>query len=221
MSSGSGSNNAFGKRLLYDNAKTALLRGLDEEDVKRAILSQGFLRLESQLVAGKTVYTFNVLANVPNDGQAPRATENRLIQQDAFYVGDVQIYVYKAGSATDYAIKLNTYPNSVDFTNALQLYALYNGYLTLNINQQNIVPQFKMYDFMIAPQTQLTAATNSPITEFSGTWNVCVEPNWVLIGQKNNVFTITLPAGITAVDGFSYIAIVLNGVRAQNVTVVS
>ena len=71
------------------------------------------------------------------------------------------------------------------------------------------------------PQTQQTAAVNSPKDQFNGNYSSVVEPNLVLIGQKNSLFNITIPSAFAALDANTKVIIVVRGVLAQNVTVVS
>jgi hypothetical protein len=42
-----------------------------------------------------------------------------------------------------------------------------------------------------------------------------------LIGSKNNNLSLNLPSAITSVTNYTYIVMILRGVLAQNVTVVS
>lgn len=211
-----------GARLVFKNAQEALLKA--NINPRNAILSQSYLRFENFLSTSKTSYDFGVLNNQNISGQAQTPTENRLNLQDAFYVSEIMVYIAKAASATDSSYKLETYPSSQVFTTvgaAAALYTLYNGNLALTVNNRQIVPHSDLVKFLQIPQTQQTAAVNSPKDQFNGNYSSVVEPNLVLIGQKNSLFNITIPSAFAALDANTKVVIVVRGVLAQNVTVVS
>jgi hypothetical protein len=85
-----------------------------------------------------------------------------------------------------------------------------------------IEPAIDLLNFNTVPQTQLTAATNSPITEFDGSDFLILQPNIVVIGQKDNQLNISIPAGTTTTyDANTYLIAKFWTILAQNVTVVS
>lgn len=188
--------------------------------VDNAILSQSYLRLEIQLLANTNSYELNVLNNQNNAGVSQRPTEVRLTQQDSFFASQIGIYLAKASSTTDYSFSLQTYPNAITFpTGAATLNTLYNGYGIITVNNQKIVPKFPISDFYQVPQTQLTAATNSPITQFDPTEVGLLQPNINFVGTSQSTFNIILPQNLTALDTATYLVIILKGVLAQNITI--
>lgn len=216
-------------RLVYKNAVIAMKdAGIDP---KKAILSQSFLRLEVVASTGTTTYQYGVLVNDQPQGNAPRRTETRLNLQDAFYVGSVQMFTALASSAAATDFVLDSYPNPRKYSTAgaaAALQNLYNGYLSLTVNNRVITPSWDLYRHYDAPQTQQSTApiaAGVPLDEFNGnmTGAVSCEPNWVLIGQKNNQLQLTLPNAIGTLQAVSttVLVIILRGVLAQNVTVVS
>ena len=211
-----------GARLVYKNASEALMKaGVNPAS---AVLSQGYLRFENTLSTTKTSYDFGVLNNQSINGQVQTPTEVRLNLQDAFYISEICVYIAKAASATDSAFKLSSYPSPTVFTTsgaAAALYTLYNGQLSLTVNNRQIVPTSDLTKFLQVPQTQATAATNSPIDQFDGSWATVVEPNLVLIGSKNSLLNITIPSAFAALDANTRVVILVRGILAQNVTVVS
>lgn len=218
-------NDAAGERMVFERAKAQLLAGLSPDVAKAAVLSQSVLRLEQPLTNTTTTYLFPVLNSQTNNNNAVRATEVRLTQQDAFYVAGMRVTLCQAASAASTAMVLSTWPNPNIFTTPSGLAAscetLYNGYMTLTVNQDVVIPQFPLMPFRRVPQTQLTAATNSPVDMFDNEGIVAIQPNPVLIGQKGNKVTITIPSNITVVPVNVFIVVELFGVLAQNVTVVS
>lgn len=209
-----------GARLVYKNAQAALLKA--RINPANAILSQSYLRFENFLSTTKTSYDFGVLNNQTISGQAQAPTEQRLNLQDAFYISEIMVYIGKASSTTDSSYKLQTYPSPTVFTTgAASLYTLYNGILSLTVNNRQIVPNSDLTKFLQIPQTQATGAANSPVDQFDGNFGVVVEPNLVLIGQKNSLFNVTIPSAFTTLDANTKIIILVRGVLAQNVTTVS
>lgn len=209
-----------GARLVFKNAQAALLKA--RINPANAILSQSYLRFENFLSTTKTSYDFGVLNNQTISGQAQAPTEQRLNLQDAFYISEIMVYIAKASSTTDSSFKLQTYPSPTVFTTgATSLYTLYNGILSLTVNNRQIVPNSDLTKFLQIPQTQATAAANSPVDQFDGNFGCVVEPNLVLIGQKNSLFNVTIPSAFSTLDANTKIVILVRGVLAQNVTTVS
>jgi hypothetical protein len=217
-----------GERLVYRNAVKSMIRA--GVDPKSAVLSQSYLRFEQLISSTKTQYQFGVLVNdTGNSNVAVRPTEQRLNLQDSFYVSSIQILLGSAASATDTSFPLYTYNNQNVFNTAnyTNFFNLYNSKLTLTVNNKNIATAWDCFRHYVIPQTQYTAAAVSATTALtqidggSGGSYDC-EPNWVLIGSKNNVLQINLPNAISpAASTFPYICIIMRGVLAQNVTVVS
>jgi len=209
-----------GARLVYKNAQDALVRaGVNPQS---AVLSQSYLRFENTLSTTKTSYDFGVLNNQSISGSTQFPTEQRLNLQDAFYISEIMVYIGKASSTTDATYVLKTYPSGQVFTTgATSLYGLYNGILSLTVNNRQIVPASDLTKFLQIPQTQQTGAANSPADQFDGAWANVVEPNLVLIGSKNSLFNITIPTAFATLDANTRVVILCRGVLAQNVTVVS
>lgn len=201
-------------------------------DPAKAILSQSYLRLEIVANVSTTQYTFGVLVNdIAKGGSATqqvRPTEQRLNLQDAFYIGSVQALIGLATSATDTAFPLYSWNNPTTFSTsgaAIALNNLYNGAMALTVNNRIITPAWDLLRHKVINQTQLTGATNSPLDQNNFGLDACfpAEPNWVLIGSKNNVVQFNLPAAIGTLQASAttVLTLIFRGVLAQNVTVVS
>lgn len=216
------------QRLVFRNALRSITKA--GANPATAILSQSFLRLEVVASTARTQYQFGVLVNDQPQGQAPRATETRLNLQDAFYCSSVQMFTALASNATATNFSLDSYPNPFKYTTAGAAAALgnmYNGYLSLTVNNRVITPSWDLYRHYDAPQTQQNNAPGAGINtdEFNGnrTGAVACEPNWVLIGSKNNQLVMNLPAAIGTLQAGSttVLVLILRGVLAQNVTPVT
>lgn len=213
-------------RLVYRNAVRAMQKA--GVNPAQAILSQSYLRLERQILTNQTSYQFGVLVNDQPSGQgAVRPTENRLNLQDAFYCGSISMFTSQAATGAN-TLNLYSYPSPTVYSTAgasAALYNLYAGYLSLTVNNRVITPSWDLFRHLEINQTQLTGAANSPLDQISGdaSTHVACEPNWVFIGSKNNNLTINLPAAVSTLQASTgtYIVLILRGILAQNVTVVS
>lgn len=218
-----------GQRLAYRNAYKSMLKA--GVNPGQAILSQSFLRLERVASASSTSYQFGVLVNDQPGGSTIRPAERRLALQDSFFVSSIQLFTYNTTNATDTDAIFRTYPNSRVYTTAgasQALYQLYNGQLSLTVNNRVITPSWDLARHLVVPQTQqVTAplAAGLAIDQFDGAEysDYATEPNWVLIGSKNNNLTINLPNAISTLQASSttVICLMLRGVLAQNSTQVS
>jgi len=217
------------QRLVYRNAYRAMVKA--GVNPSQAILSQSFLRLERVASTSSTSYQFGVLINDQPGGSTIRATEQRLNLQDSFFVSSIQMFVYNTTNATDTNADFKTYPNPRVFSTAgasAALYQLYNGTLSLTVNNRVITPSWDLNRHLVVPQTQQTVtpvATTVALDQFEGAsyGEYACEPNWVLIGSKNNNLTINLPNAISTLQASSttVITLMLRGVLAQNSTQVS
>lgn len=223
-------NSQQGARLVFNNAKSALMAaGMSQTEVDNAVLSQSYIRLEQYLGTGGSStattsttnqFEFPILVNATGSGQAIRPTEARLSLQDGFYAAGFQLYLAAAAIGAS-NFQLYMYPNLVTFPNgAPGLYALYNGFMKIVINQSNVITNYPLYRSFQRFQTQQTAAPASgiPQDEFDGTWDQPLEPNILFLGSNNTVITITLPASIGTVDVGTLAVLVFNGVKAQNIS---
>ena len=216
----------LGQRLVFDNAKT-LIQNLNY-DVSHAVLTTSDLRSEVLLSTTAASYHIPVLVN-DNINGTPTVREIRLALQDLFIVSAIQIFLV-SGSATTGSAKPYTYPNLTAFpTGAAQLYNLYNGYLTIQVNNQNILPKLALIDHYFVPQTQQNtnfnvASPTSPaqnaidMVDFSSNAMQVIEPNIVLNGASNIAASIVLPAAPSTLDANTYVAVRWYGVLAQNCT---
>lgn len=218
-------NSNLDARLVYENSKQALAKAFPNIPNIASIckLTQSTLRLEVPLVAGNTLYQFNVLKNDPLFFN----TETRLKQQDSAVIYQLGLFVAAPASSTDAAFNLETYPNAVSFgANAVPLQALYNGSnLSITVNNDILVPNWDVFKHFYKPETQQTAAiaADSPGDQLRGADDgfYPMEPNVVLIGSKSNVIKVELPVGLTAITANSRLICMLRCVIAQNSTVVS
>lgn len=209
----------LGSRLVYQNAKAMVERA--GFSTNQAVLSQSYIRTEIAASTTLANYRFPILIN---DNFAPTyPTMNLLNLQDAFIVGKVFIGLTVA-TATATNFKLYTYPNKTAFPTGT-LSTLYNGKMTITVNNRQIVPAWEVKKHYYVPTTQEGVGgggTGFVLPSFDeqheNSGAVSCEPNIVLVGSKSNDVSIQLPAAFGTLDANTRIVLIFSGVLAQNVT---
>jgi hypothetical protein len=212
-----------GQRLIFDNAKNLVNNA--GFSAGQAVLSQSYLRSEVAMSTTTTSYQIPILVNSVGAG-TNFATNNLLNLQDAFVVSSIGVFVAIPAASTTTAFPLYTYPNATAINTvgaAAALYNLYNGKLSVVVNNRQIVPAWDLYRHLYVPQTQQGAAsTASTIDQTDATefGYYPVEPNIVLVGSKNNVISLELPGAISTLQAATAprIVVIMRGILAQNVT---
>lgn len=210
-----------GARLSFERAAQGIAAA--GFSLNRAVLSQSYIRSEVALSTTATRYRFPLLVN--DNFSTVTNTSNLLNLQDAFYISHAAIFFAKPSSSTDTTFQLVTYPNSIIFSGAntaSSLYTWYNGYMTLTVNNRVVIPQLDIYRFYDVPMTQDgTSATVIDEQKGSDSALYPIEPGVVLVGSKQNVLEVILPASMAAVETNSRAVLYLSGHLAQNVTPVN
>jgi len=212
-----------GARLVFDNAKNLVNNA--GFSAGQAVLSQSYIRSEVAMSTTTTSYQIPILVNSVGAG-TNFATNNLLNLQDAFVVSSIGVFVAIPAASTTTSFSLYTYPNATAISTvgaAAALYNLYNGKLSVVVNNRQIVPAWDLYRHLYVPQTQQGAAATATTidqndaTEFG---YYPVEPNIVLVGSKNNVISLELPGAISTLQAATAprIVVIMRGILAQNVT---
>lgn len=219
-------NSQIGSRLVFENAKSFIQS--QGYDVSQAVLTQSYVRSEVALSTGVTNYRLPIVINDSTNGATAFSTERRVQLQDVHVVSELYIGICSPSSSTDAAFPLLTYPsiatNAFSSAQADALNTLYNGFLTIQVNNQNILPSWDIARHYFVPQTQggvgITAQTVLPIdqVDFSQNGFTPVEPNLLLNGAANIVASIVLPAAISTIKADSRIVAIFRTILAQNVT---
>jgi len=207
----------MGSRMVFENAKT-LVRSLGYS-VEHAKLTQSYLRSEVALSTSIANYHIPVLVNDTQNG-ASRVNEKRLNLQDIFVTTEISVLI-GVGAGTNTAAKLYTYPNSTVFTSATDdnLWSIYNGFLNLTINNEQILPSWDVLRHYFVPQTQQSASTTDQWSAGSDAFYP-VEPGIVMNGAANINFQLTANGAPATVLADSFIAVIQRGILCQNVTTV-
>ena len=233
------STNNISARNTYENAKKVLFDSWIksfEGNAKACMdwvegrkLSQSAIRLEVNLTTTGNVFTFGVTPNQINTTGVQFATEKRLNLQDSLVVSEYGIFTGQANSNTDAAYRLNTYGNANVFAaadaNALNTTFYSNGGFQVNVNNDVVLPYRELFNHFYIPQTQqvaaLGAAANQSQIRGAEDGFVTQEPNLLIIGSKNYVPQIVLPANLASAAVNLRCVLIFRGILAQNSTVIN
>ena len=204
------------------------------------ILSQSDLITEILLSPNKTNYQFGINTNQLQNGQPVYNTERRLNLQDTFFVSQIGYFyrmVATSGGNLDFSSQLYTHVPSWFFGAVDQNWSdnLWNGTLSLAINNRTVVPEWDLYRHREVPQTQyptwgtysgtaLYPANDEQYGSTSGMYPC--EPMWILDGSYDNVMNIAFnnPLTNSATNPFLpivgtnqiHMVVVMRGILAQN-----
>jgi len=196
--------------------------------------AQSYLWSQIPLVSTTTQYVFNVqdgLFNVGNPGILPE--EKRIKLQDVFFtyaLGFFLICKRTAGGNTTFAYQLATFPNPYLYgAGALDLNTMVGiwtqGVLNVQVNGDTLTPAWDMSQHYYIPQTQVPAFPISGSEFFSqqdlsDDGYVVTEPNWIINGANNNLYTVNYNnnwGGVNLGGGNTWhIAMKWQGFLAQN-----
>jgi len=193
-------------------------------------LSQSEIRCEVKLNTTNTNFAFGVTVQQPNSSAVVFPSEKRLNMQDSLIVAEYGIFVGVAASDTDANFGLKTYGNPNVFTTAGSFGALDgqfygSGGFQMTVNNDTIIPYRGLFNHYYRPQTQQIAAiaVGAVGDQLRGAEDAMItqEPNLLLIGSKNYVPQIVLPAALAAVTAGTRAVLIFRGVLAQNSTVIN
>jgi hypothetical protein len=217
--------NSISARLTFENAKNFVQS--QGYDVSQAVLTQSYVRSEVAISSSVTNYRLPIVVTDTTNGAAFN-TERRVNLQDVHVVSSLFIGLAAPSSSTDAAFQVLSYPstgtNQFSAAQADAALTLYNGFFTMQVNNQNIVPAWDILKSYYVPQTQggvgITAQTVFPVDQFDAGDNgfYPVEPNILLNGGANIVANIVLPAAISSVKADSRIVAIFRSILCQNVT---
>jgi hypothetical protein len=217
--------NSISARLTFENAKNFVQS--QGYDVSQAVLTQSYVRSEVAISSSVTNYRLPIVITDTANGAAFN-TERRVQLQDVHVVSSLFIGLAAPSSSTDAAFQVLSYPstgtNQFSAAQADAALTLYNGFFTMQVNNQNIVPAYDILRSYYVPQTQggvgITAQTVFPVDQWDAGDNgfYPIEPNVLLNGGANIVANIVLPAAISSVKADSRIVAIFRTILCQNVT---
>lgn len=223
-------------RLVYRNAMKAFAQ--NKIPISKDNLSNAYLRFEVPINSQQTAYDVPITITQQAVGTTIQSsTEQRLELQDSFFISHMGYFFNYASSSTGWTgfqDALFTFPSSslnIAFDiDRLQLF--WNGFMRLTVNNKVICPQWDLRRHYVAPEGQrpFYRPSDQP-------WNFTdqqdgsqdgfypVEPNWVLIGSRNNQMQVNFPRPfdsnifLDATGSFSAkMVVMVRGVLAQNST---
>lgn len=230
--------NAMGGDIIPAKAFSRKQAVFNEKAVQYAkhgvITTPGFLRLESTAPsAAVSVFNFNTL----DTSGTKTATERRLKLADTFTITDISFYIGygtatgDAPTAAQYAVqKLTTWPNpqitEIGATQAANLEAVYNGYLSLRVDTTTFLDSIPMRQFYRVGTSQqgVLGGTGGTAVQ-KDEWPLSMYgknellPTIELNGQSNIEFSINLPNATDCSGGantyFTNMVLILTGFLNQ------
>lgn len=225
----------FSRRQAVFNEKASQYAG------QGVITTPGYLRLETLLSNSAAPTTLSQIAfNTLDTSGVKLATERRLKLADSFTVTDISFYL---GTGTAAAVgaptpaeqsveRLNTFPNAgvpqIGLLSAVQLEAIYNGFLSLRVDTTTFLDSIPMRQFyrvgdVATGVQQASGAPGAAGFVNQSSWPLSMFgrsellPTIELNGQSNIEFGITLPSTVayTQAAGYTTAVIILNGFLNQ------
>jgi len=216
--------NSISARLTFENARSFVQS--QGYDVSQAVLTQSYVRSEVAISSSVTNYRLPIV--ITDNSSTIFNTMRPVNLQDVHVVSSLFIGLAVPSSATDAAYPVLSYPstatNQFSSAQADAAITLYNGFFTMQVNNQNVLPAWDILRHYYVPQTQggvgITAQTVFPIDQWDAGDNgfYPVEPNILLNGGANIVASIVLPAAISSVASNSRIVAIFRTILCQNVT---
>lgn len=215
--------NQISARLTFENARSFVQS--QGYDVSQAVLTQSYVRSEVAISASVTNYRLPIV--ITDNSSTIFNTMRPVNLQDVHVVSSLFIGLAAPSSSTDTAFPVCSYPSVGAGFSAAQADAaltLYNGFLSIQVNNQNVLPSYDILRSYYVPQTQggvgITAQTVFPVDQIDGADNgfYPIEPNLLLNGGANIVASIVLPAAISTVKADSRIVAIFRTILCQNVT---
>lgn len=192
------------------------------------ILTASSLRLEQFLNTSTSQYAFPVITGETTSVTTTvQANEVRLQQNDNFHIHKIGIYLAVTAAATDTAFRLQTNNNEIFLTSAaiaLNYLNLWNGNLNINVNQLDVLTNWRVSQHFYVGQTQRLAATVNTVfdqIDLSKDGLISCEPGIMLSGAYTNKINLNLNAAITSALGsnISRCVLIFDGLRAQNAAI--
>lgn len=196
-------------RLTYET-----LKGQYAKQGISTILTESSLKLIQDVTATKTSYTFDILTN---DG-TPKSNEIRLNNNDSFHCTSWSLSIANGTASDDPStFDQQTYPSEGVFTNYTDYNAIYQGVMSVTVNNVKFLQQYSAHPWKMVPQTQrLSTAVNQNFNQVDWkTDTVRYLANSITFsGARKNELTLVLPEVVTTPNTYSFICLELYGIVA-------
>jgi hypothetical protein len=192
------------------------------------LLTESQLRLEQFITTTGTQYTFPVLQSaVTPVTTVVQAAEVRLQTNDNFHIRSIGFYLAVTAAATDTAYRLFTFPDEIALVTVaatLNYMNIYNGNMNINVNQVDVLTNYRLSQHYLVPQTQRLSATvntNYNQVDLQADAVVPLAPSVMLSGAYTNTITINLPGAVSSAlaSNNSRMVLIFDGLRAQNAAI--
>jgi len=198
-------------------------------NVSEARPTSSFIRTVQPIVATANQYTFPIKNTDP--GANDYVVNNLVDQQNIFVCFSIGMFV-TLGADTASNLVPYTYVNTTVITTSgapAALLNLWNGTLTVSVNQIQLLPAWDVLRHYAVPDTQqqslitYSAATPIPLVDsINGaiTGQFPIQKGVILNGAANTIWQLTLPNAIGTVQSTSRIEFLMRGQLLVNVTTV-
>lgn len=192
------------------------------------ILTPASLRLEQFINTSTSSYQFGLLnGEVTPVTTTVQANEVRLLQNDNFHIHRIGFYLAVTAAATDTAFRLQTNANEIFLTSAaiaLNYLNLWGGNLNINVNQTDVLTNWRLSQHFYVGQTQRLVGTvnnNFDQIDLSQDGMIVCEPGIMLSGAYTNTIKVNLNNAVTSAiaSNVTRMVIVFDGLRAQNAAI--
>lgn len=192
------------------------------------IITSSSLRLEQFLNTSTSQYTFPVIVGETTPGTTiVQSNEVRLLQNDNFHIHKIGFYLAVTAASTDTAFRLQTNGNEIFLTSAaiaLNYLNLWGGNININVNQVDILTNWRTSQHFMTGQTQRLASTvntNFDQIDLSQDGLITCEPGIMLSGAYTNRVNLNLNSAVTSAiaSNVTRVVIIFDGVRCQNAAI--
>ncbi|MDX2248231.1 MAG: hypothetical protein SF052_15720 [Bacteroidia bacterium] len=155
------------------------------------IISPAFLRQDYALLDNKSQYEFSFLA----DTGKVDLPQKLLTRTEQFEITQVGVFLLNEKTAKPGSGVLQTYPNATVFGGGVieDLETIYNGKLSVNVNNVKILDGFPMRRFRSVPDT-LKSAGNTESSYKPDSGLVDLPPKIRFVGNNQNSIVIDFPS---------------------------
>jgi hypothetical protein len=213
---------------LAEKQRIAMLLGVNVNEI-----TSNYLR--SNVALGSTS---SITLPINEAAKSPRlVTDQLLAQNDVFCVTHIAFALSKIASATPSDAQLSNallyrYVNRAtglfDGTNDANLQSIFNGVLSITVNNVKIIPRLDMFCFERVPDAQqgnVSAAITGPTTYTqqrdgnpNGLFGYFPVDPFTIAGTGKNDFVVSLPTGVNMAEASetNYLVMQLKGFVASN-----
>lgn len=160
------------------------------------VISPAFLRQDIALLDNKAQYEFSFLADTGKVDLPQRV----LTRTEQFDITEIGVFLLNEKTAKPGSGVLQTYPNATVFAGGVveDMETIYNGKLSINVNNVKILDGFPMREFRSVPDTLKSAGnTESSYKQHAGM--VDLAPRIRFVGENQNSIVVDFPS-YTGID---------------------